>query len=287
MKRSRRRSFPRDDARKSPLGTSPLPRLQSWFRIADYLRSFEWQDPPVARLLLVLIAVAASTLAGCVQSESEPHHDWVLQSRIEFFSPDLQAVQDPLPRNAYRLFFPYIAGDLYGPATTGDFIHPVVHDDLTFEIDFGRVQQDLSRSLEPTEFSLDYLKIDPPDARIARLAPLALQPDGIEQVATTDWMDASTHERLMLVYFDSPARITGVLVRDDYTIRYNIRATQPGYIWIARRQTDDGEQMYTEVEKPASVVLVLTPPAPAPKPVPVPNGPQKVALPTGRGIPAP
>ena len=192
-----------------------------------------------------------------------------------------------MPRNAYRLFFPYIAGDLYGPATTGDFIHPVVHDDLTFEIDFGRVQQDLSRSLEPTEFSLDYLKIDPPDARIARLAPLALQPDGIEQVATTDWMDASTHERLMLVYFDRPARITGVLARDDYTIRYNIRATQPGYIWIARRQTDEGEQMYTEVEKPASVVLALTPPAPAPKPVPVPSGPQKVALPAGKGIPAP
>lgn len=241
----------------------------------------------MARLLLVLIAVAASALAGCGQSESEPPHDWVLQSRIEFFSLDLQAVQDPLPRNAYRLFFPYIAGDLYGPATTGDFIHPVVHDDLTFEIDFGRVQQDLSRSLEPTEFSLDYLKIDPPDARIARLAPLALQPDGIEQVATTDWMDASTHERLMLVYFDRPARITGVLARDDYTIRYNIRATQPGYIWIARRQTDEGEQMYTEVEKPASVVLALTPPAPAPKPVPVPSGPQKVALPAGKGIPAP
>jgi hypothetical protein len=233
----------------------------------------------VTRLLPVLIAVAASTLAACGQSESEPHQGWVLHSRLAFFSPDLQAVQDPLPRSAFRLFFPYIAGDLYGPATTGDFIHPVVNDDLTFDIDFGSIQQDLSRSLQPTEFSLDYLQIDPPDARIARLAPLALQPDGIEQVATTDWMDASRHERLMLVYFDRPARITGVLVRDDYTIRYNIRATQPGYIWIARRPTEDGEQMYTEVEKPESVLLVLTPPEPAPKPVPVPSGPQKVALP--------
>jgi hypothetical protein len=236
------------------------------------------KDPAVTRLLFVVIA-AASTLAGCGQSESESHHGWVLHSQIKFFSADLQVARDPLPRSAFRLFFPYIAGDLYGPATTGDFIHPVINADLTFDIDFGRVQQDLSRSLQPTEFSLDYLKIDPPDARIARLAPLALQPDGIEQVAVTDWIDAATHERLMLVYVDRPSRITGALVRDDYTIRYNVRATAAGYIWIARRQTDDGEQMYTEVEKPESVILALTPPAP--------SVPQKAALPTGTSTPGP
>jgi hypothetical protein len=211
----------------------------------------------------------------------------VLHSRVEFFSPDLQVARDPLPRNSFRLFFPFIAGDLYGPATTGDFIHPLINADYTFQIDFGRAQPDLTRSLQPTEFSLDYLKIDPPDTRIARLAPLALQADGIEQVATTDWIDASTHERLMLVYVDRPARITGALMRDDYTIRYNIRAPVPGYIWIARRKTDDGEQMYTEVEQPQSVVLALTPPATAPVPAPVPSGPQTVALPAGTGTPAP
>ncbi|MGH8211139.1 MAG: hypothetical protein ACREU6_16385 [Steroidobacteraceae bacterium] len=213
-------------------------------------------------LRLALIA-AASLLAGCGENESEPRQGWVLHSQIRFFSADLRVARDSLPRTTFRLFFPYIAGDLYGPATTGDFIHPAINADLRFEIDFARVQQDLARSLEPTQFSLDYLKIDPPDARIARLAPLALQPDGIEQVATTDWIDAGTHERLLLVYVDRPARITGALVRDDYTIRYNVRATTPGYIWIARRQTDDGEQMYTEVQKPQTVVLALTPPLPA------------------------
>jgi hypothetical protein len=240
----------------------------------------------VTRILFVVIT-AASVLAGCGPSESEPQRGLVLHSRVEFLSPDLQVTRDPLPRNGFRLFFPFIAGELYGPATTGDFIHPVIYADYSFEIDFGRVQQDLTRSLQPTEFSLDYLKIEPSDARIARLAPLALQPDGIEQVATTDWIDASTHERLMLVYLDRAARITGALMRDDYTIRYNIRANAAGYIWIARRQTDDGEQMYTEVEQPQSVVLALTPSAPAPVPVPPPDGPRKVALPTGAATPAP
>jgi hypothetical protein len=233
----------------------------------------------VIRLLFVVIAVA-STLAGCSQRESETRRGWVLHARIEFFSPDLQVAREPLPHNAFRLFFPFIAGDLYGPATTGDLIHPVLNPDYSFEIDFGRIEQDLVRSLQPTEFSLDYLKIDPPNARIARLAPLALQPDGIEQVAVTDWIDAATRERLMLVYFDRPSRITGTLVRDDYTIRYNVRATAPGYLWIARRQTDDGEQMYTEVEKPQGVILALTPPETTS------NAPQKAALPARTDTPS-
>jgi hypothetical protein len=227
------------------------------------------------------MVAAASLVAGCGQSESESHHGWVLHSQIKFLASDLQVARDPLPRGSFRLFFPYIAGDLYGPATTGDFVHPVINPDLTFDIDFSRVQQDLTRSLQPTEFSLEYLKIDPSDARIARLAPLALQPDGIEQVAAADWVNEYTHERLMLVYVDRPTRITGALVRDDYTIRYNVRAAVPGYIWIARRRTDDGEQMYTEVEKPDKVVLALTPPDTAP------SVPQKAASPARTSIPAP
>jgi hypothetical protein len=233
----------------------------------------------VTRRLLIAVVVAAG-LAACGRSEPESHHGWVLHSQIRFFGSDLQVARDPLPRSGFRLFFPYIAGDLYGPATTGDFIHPAINPDLSFDIDFNRVQPDLNRSLQPTEFSLDYLRIDPPDARIARLAPLALQPDGIEQVAATDWIDATTHERLMLVYVDRAARITGALVRDGYTIRYNVRAAASGYIWIARRKTDDGEQMYTEVEKPESVILALALPASAP------SAPQKVVLRARRDTPA-
>jgi hypothetical protein len=263
-------------------------------------RSFPREGHGLIRVLLAFFTLAA--LSSCGQGGSEAHHGWVLHSQVKFLAADFQVVSDPLPRSAFRLFFPYIAGDLYGPATTGDFIRPNLNADLSFDIDFGRVQQDLTRELQPTEFSMDYLKIDPADARIARLAPLALQPDGIDQVATVDWIDGVTHERLMLVYVDRPCRITGALVRNDYTVRYNVRAPSAGYIWIGRRKMEDGEQMYTEVAKPEMVYLALTPAVPAIRPPPPSNDnppspaprlpdpanvPRKVALPVRTNTPAP
>jgi hypothetical protein len=203
---------------------------------------------------LVMLAACGPTGAGRAY-----HPEWVIRSRVSFVSEDLETPRDPLPLKAFRLLFPYIAGDLYGSATTGDFIHPVIRADYTFEVDLNRTHQDLLRSLQPTEFSLEYLKIDPSDTRIARLAPLALQPDGIEQIASAEWIEPRSKRRLMLVYVDRPARITGALTRNGHTIRYNVRVTAPGYVWIGRRQDAGDEQMYTEMGRPEAVVLALAP----------------------------
>jgi hypothetical protein len=256
--------------------------------------SFPREDRGLTRLLAAL--VVAAVLAGCGRDDSEAHHHgWVLHSQVKFFSADFQVVSQPLPRSAFRLLFSYIAGDIYGPVTTPDLIHPFLNDDLSFDIDFGSVQQDLNRELQPTEFRLEFLKIEPAEARIARLTPLVLQPDGVDPVATADWIDGVTHQQLMLVYVDRPCRITGALARNDYTVRYSVRAAAAGYIWIAGRQTQDGQHLYTEVTQPATVYLALTPAEPAVHPPPPGGSPQqppanvprKAVSPAHTDIPAP
>jgi len=67
------------------------------------------------------------------QSESGSHQGLVLHSQVKFFAPDLQTATVPLPRNTYRsssLTSPGISTD---PRPTGDFIHPVINADYTFE----------------------------------------------------------------------------------------------------------------------------------------------------------
>jgi hypothetical protein len=72
------------------------------------------------------------------------------------------------------------------------------------------------------------------------------------------WLDAPTQSPLMLVYVDRPARIDGSFTRAGETIRYDIRASGPGYLWIGSRRAGEHEMLYTAVAPPARLVLRIS-----------------------------
>src|SRR5882757_6148248 len=117
-------------------------------------------------------------LAGCHPADPD-RPEWVIRSRLVFLSGDFSSPRTPLPAGQFRLMFPYIAGDIYGPPTTGDFLNPRLDADYRFEINLNRTHKSLLASLEPTQFSVSYLHIEPAQARVARLAPMILEADGI------------------------------------------------------------------------------------------------------------
>lgn len=198
---------------------------------------------PAAALLALLLA-----LPGCSRG---PHHPgWVIHSAIE--------VIGPAPAVGYRLVFPYVVGDFYGSPNTGDFVVPVSRTPGGFTLDLNRTLRELQSELGPTEFSLRFLQVVPHDARLARLTPVALQRNGIEPVGPVAWLDAATHRPLMLVYIDRPARIAGSLTRGGQTIRYDIRAGKPGYVWVGVVQAGEHDTLYTTVPPPEDLVLTIT-----------------------------
>ncbi|HET9107610.1 MAG TPA: hypothetical protein VFN79_10515 [Steroidobacteraceae bacterium] len=203
----------------------------------------------IATAALLAWLAAAS---GCSRG---PHHPgWVIHSALE--------VIGPAPPAGYRLVFPYIVGDLYGAPTTGNFVVPVSRAPGAFTLDLNRTQGELESELGPTDFSLRFLKITPAKARIARLAPAALQPNGIDPIGAVQWLDARSRQPLMLVYVDRPARIEGSLTRGGITVRYDIRAARAGYVWIAGIRDGAHETLYTAVPPPRQLVLTISTRAP-------------------------
>ncbi|MGH8181832.1 MAG: hypothetical protein ACRETR_12745, partial [Steroidobacteraceae bacterium] len=83
------------------------------------------------------------------------------------------AIVGPTPESGYRLIFPYIVGDFYGPPDTGDFVAPMSRTAGGFTLDLNRTQADLESELGPADFSLRLLEAVPADTRLARLAPQA------------------------------------------------------------------------------------------------------------------
>ena len=200
----------------------------------------------VAGVVWVALLLA---LSACSR---EPHHsDWVIHSSLEVIGPP--------PTGGYRLVFPYVVGDFYGAPNTGNFVAPVSRSAVGFTLDLNRTQKALESELGPADFSLRFLRIVPHDARLARLAPAALQRNGIDPVGTVEWLDARSGRPLMLVYVDRPARVTGSVTRAGETIRYDIGVTKPGYVWIGAIQAGRHDTVYTTVPAPQQLILTITP----------------------------
>jgi hypothetical protein len=205
------------------------------------------------RALCLLAVLTLPILTGCGRTHSD-RSGWIIRSRLAFLTNDLSQERPPLAREQFRLFFPFIAGDLYGPPTTGDFIHPVLGADYTLQIDLNRTHEALLASLEPTDFRLSFLHIDPPQARVARLTPLMLQADGIEPVGELEWFDPDSRRALLLLYLDRPASITGRTMTGNRPLRYAIRSGAADYVWVAR-QSKAEEEVYTVIPMPARLLL--------------------------------
>lgn len=191
-----------------------------------------------------LLALALAVLSACHQAPPPSRTDWIIHSQLVFLSSDLATEQAPLPQSQFRLFFPYIAGDIYGSPTTGDFINPTLHPDYRFDIDLNKSHQGLLASLEPTALSVSYLHIEPQDARVARLAPMVLQADGIDPVGRTEWVDGDSRRTAMLLYFDRPAVVSGG--------KFAIRAPAAGYVWVGLVG-----DTYTVIPRPERLLLAV------------------------------
>jgi len=191
-----------------------------------------------------LLALVLAVLSACHQAPPPPRADWIIHSQLVFLADDLTSALPPLPQNRFRLFFPYIAGDIYGQPTTGDFLNPTLRADYHFDVDLNRNHQALLASLEPMDFSVSSMRIEPKDARVARLAPTVLQADGIERVGRTEWVDGDAHRPVMLLYFDRPAVISGG--------KFAIRAPAAGYVWVAL-----AGDTYTAIPPPGRLLLAV------------------------------
>lgn len=179
----------------------------------------------------------------------------MIHSRIIFLDETGGALES-WPGAPYRLVFPFICGDLYGPPTTGDFLQPTIAASGRFELDLNAAQPALLASLEPTEFNRITLRIDPPQARVARLAPMALQADGIEPVGRAEWLDLQRHQELLLLYLDRPATITGESSTKGGSPTYDIRTTSAGYVWVGEQISPAGS-VYRVVSAPTDPVLAI------------------------------
>jgi hypothetical protein len=206
----------------------------------------------------VAVAAALLSLTACTAPE-EPaapaREDWVLESHVVFLAADGKSPRKA-PKERLRLWVPYVVGDLYGAPNAGELAPVTFKPDLSFVLDLNKSHENLAKALVPTDFSQKWMIIEPAAARIARLSPFVLPEDGIAPVGVAEWLDADTGTKLMLVYLDRPSRLRGEIVHQGRNLRFDITATEAGYLWI---QQPEGSGVYQKASWPGRVVLAVMP----------------------------
>jgi hypothetical protein len=204
-----------------------------------------------------LLAVSTLLCACAPKSENAepPHDDWVLNTHVVFVESDWKTVR-AAPAEPMRLWMPYVVGDLYGSPNGGEIEPVALGPDMSFTLNLNLGHRRLERALEPTQFSQKWMNIEPQDARVARLLPYVMQAEGITPLGLSEWLDTDTATRLMLVYFDRPARVRGEIVYEGRSLRFDIEAKEAGYLWIRQ---PDGSGTYSAVARPVHLVLAVMP----------------------------
>jgi hypothetical protein len=206
----------------------------------------------------IAIAVCILALSACAAPEEPPapkREDWVLESHVAFLEADGKTPRTA-PAESLRLWVPYVVGDIYGAPNAGELAPVTFKPDLSFVLDLNKSHEKLAKALVPTEFSQKWMIIEPASARIARLSPFVLPADGIAPVGVSEWLDADTRAKLMLVYLDRPARLRGEIVHEGRNLRFDIEAPEAGYLWI---QQPEGSGVYRKATWPGRVILAVMP----------------------------
>lgn len=197
-------------------------------------------------------------LAACSRPTDDvepPHEDWIIRSHVAFVESDGLTAR-PVPREPLRLWMPYVVGDLYGSPNAGELTPVELAPDLGFTLNLNLGHRRLGKVLVPTNFSAQWMTLEPGSARLARLLPYVMPADNIEPMGLCEWLDADTGERLMLVYVDRPARLRGEIVYEGRSLQFDVDAREAGFLWV-QQPRESG--VYRAVPRPARLVLGVMP----------------------------
>lgn len=196
-------------------------------------------------------------------AESEPfteNPDWVFTSRVQFVQEDMTTPRPQMSQGQFKLWFPWIGGNLFGEPTTNDFIQPDLDPDYQFTIDLNKSRQHLIRSLDVANLASLDLTVEPADLRIARVATFTLKPDLSERVGYSAWKDGdNAADGYVLAYFDRAGRITGTQKFEDAERRFDVAVPAAGYYWLRNRKLSEDRVEMTVAARPQNLVLAVAP----------------------------
>jgi hypothetical protein len=209
-------------------------------------------------VMLVLLTACVITPDG-IETIISVRYEPPFPARVMFLEADYETERTPLPVESIFLSFPFIGGDLLGAVTSADYIRPSIDEDYTFWVDLNASRFDLLHSIRKASFRDEGLRIEPGNTKIARVATFTYVRRTKKRAGYTGWLDASTNEVLVLVYFDRECVLSGQVFDNGHEVLYDVRVPHDGYHWLRFKEVDEERTELVRSERPSELLLFVLP----------------------------
>jgi hypothetical protein len=222
---------------------------------------------------LVALAIAVLAFVPAFAQERSPVLTGKLSFRAAYLDDeDHVGLFGALPRDVL-VRFEFIAGSTSGSVNTGKQLVLAVRIDEPAALDLDEVRaaaEPLATVLSREALAAG-LAMTPADARFARVATVTYDPVTRRGVGGTTFRNVATHESHLLVYFDRPCRLAGIVRSRGAEVAYDMQVDRPGLRAVKVSRQSPTRYAVTSSSLPEEVVLRIVPrlsppPLSSPKP---------------------
>ncbi|MEM8498342.1 MAG: hypothetical protein AAF542_10000 [Pseudomonadota bacterium] len=168
---------------------------------------------------------------------------------------------DPLADQKIQVWFPAIAGHLFGTPNVESSWSAAPDDDGAFAFPLTDVASELSKMSQVFDASETALLLEPEDTRFARISSFAVREFDGELLGRASWNDPATRSELILVYFDRECRMLGSVFYGKDELRVDLQIPAAGLYWLRKHRTLFGATRLLITEEPEYLVLAIEPAA--------------------------
>lgn len=217
---------------------------------------------PDRRVSALAALLGALVLASCATLDRQRVDSASFELSYGFYTLDpgsfrMVRVRADVQESGLVLVFPVVPGSITGPPSGPPLQTVAVQPGGAFEL---RLPAAMESRASP--FDSASLAIEPAGTRVARLGTFHEYPEYGVFRGGGGFIDTSSGNSLLLVYFSNPARLSGAVRDPTGAYEYDVTVERAGWSWLVVREQDNSSflvQAYTGSARTIEFGVLLPP----------------------------
>lgn len=184
----------------------------------------------------LVVALFSHCLVSLAENKIEDQGNlFVLEATVEYLDSDEQSLPiEHFPSNIV-LWFPYIAGSIFGNPDSETYFYIRLNGASSFSYDLLQVEEDVKQyaSTLSQEYSSLGLSVEPEGASLARIGTFALDGNTGKDIGWGyGFKEPHDHSDMVLIYVDQPCSIGGEFELGGQSYSHDIDIESAGFHWL-------------------------------------------------------